>query len=292
MTRRMPVLLLMLALLAACAPGTPTVVPPTETAAPPAAGLDLDQVLGSRYQPYDGTLSPVQLVNGISQQADPPMRFALMEDWVAFGDLDGDGDGDAAALLVENFGGTGQFVFLVAWLYQAGQPLQLRPVLLGDRVQPQGLRIDSGLVVLDLLVQGPSDPLCCPTVPNTWTYLLLERQLVLLRSSSRTPLGQERAIVITRPLMGESAAQSVRLTGNVTIAPFENNLACRVYSGNDLVLELPLMVSAPDMGAPGTFDAQIDLSAVPAGLVRIEVLDISMADGATLASDSVLFFDQ
>jgi hypothetical protein len=42
------------------------------------------------------------------------------------------------------------------------------------------------------------------------------------------------------------------------------------------------------MGAPGTFDSVIDLSAIPAGtVIRIELQDLSMADGHMLAMDSV-----
>jgi len=285
-------LLLSLVFLAAC---TPTNVgsQPTPTAAPPPPGLGLDQVLGLYYQPYETMLDRVQLENGIYRQSDPPMQVSLSEDWIVFGDLNADETGDAAALVIENFGGSGQFYFLVVLLYEKGQPRQLFPVLLGDRVQLQGFRAEGSMLTVDLLVQGPADPLCCPTVPYTWTYLVLDPQVFLLRSSSRTPTGMERAIIITHPLMETEFSQTVRLAGNVTISPFENNLVCRIYRGSTLIQERPLMVASADIGAPGTFDSQIDLSAIPPGeLVRIEVLDISMADGSILASDSILFFSK
>jgi hypothetical protein len=42
------------------------------------------------------------------------------------------------------------------------------------------------------------------------------------------------------------------------------------------------------MGTPGTFDASIDISMVPAGTtIRLKITDLSAADGSILAMDSV-----
>jgi hypothetical protein len=48
------------------------------------------------------------------------------------------------------------------------------------------------------------------------------------------------------------------------------------------------MVTAPDLGAPGTFDAPISLDGIPSGtMVYIEIQDLSAADGSLLALDTV-----
>ena len=49
-----------------------------------------------------------------------------------------------------------------------------------------------------------------------------------------------------------------------------------------------ISVSAADLGAPGTFDAVIPIgSALSGAIIRLEVQDISAADGSLLAMDSV-----
>ncbi len=49
-----------------------------------------------------------------------------------------------------------------------------------------------------------------------------------------------------------------------------------------------LSVSAADLGAPGTFDTIIPIgSALSGAVIRLEVQDISAADGSLLAMDSV-----
>jgi hypothetical protein len=75
----------------------------------------------------------------------------------------------------------------------------------------------------------------------------------------------------------------------VTIAPFENNLSYRVYDeqGNELAAG-PIMVDAPDFGAPGTFTATLDLAAFPPGRLFIEIADLSAADGSVLALATVM----
>jgi len=49
-----------------------------------------------------------------------------------------------------------------------------------------------------------------------------------------------------------------------------------------------ISVAAPDLGAPGTFDTIIPIgTALSGAVIRIEVQDISAADGSLLAMDSV-----
>jgi riboflavin synthase alpha subunit len=116
--------------------------------------------------------------------------------------------------------------------------------------------------------------------------------LTLARQTSRTPTGAERAITITDPRDGDQISGSVQLAGSVTIAPFENNLVYTIIdaSGNELASG-SITVDAETLGGPGTFDQAIDLGAIPAGsIVRILVSDVSVADGSTLAMDSVEVF--
>ena len=144
---------------------------------------------------------------------------------------------------------------------------------------------------MDAVVHSFNDPACCPEFAVTRTFRLIGGSLVLVNATSQTPGGGERVITIDAPLDGADASGALLIRGSVTISPFENNLSYRVYNeqGNELAAG-PIMVSAPDLGAPGTFTATLDLSAFSIGRLWIEVSDLSAADGSVLALASVMVF--
>jgi heat shock protein HslJ len=69
-----------------------------------------------------------------------------------FGDLDGDGMDDAALLLLERTGGTGNFTYVAAQLNQSGAPVDAGSVRMEDAVQVQSMAIVDGQIVLDIFV--------------------------------------------------------------------------------------------------------------------------------------------
>ncbi len=304
-------------LLAACGPLTETQPPPplrptwtpapSETpfapvpdeSTPPSAGptpastpLTAESIRYARYVLGGrGIVETVQLANGIYQGGQGAEYASVwLLDPLAFGDLNGDGAEDAVALVAENYGGTGVFVYLVVFLNQNGQPQFYLNRLVDDRPIVNTLTIQGDDILLDVVLHGFEDPGCCPSLRVVDRYRLETTELVLRQRTSFTPGGLERRITIDSPHEGETVSGSVRLVGSVTLAPFEANLACRIYDSRGAELAvLPFMVSAPDMGAPGTFDHSVDLSTVPSGtVIRIELQDVSMADGSLLAMNSLV----
>ena len=91
---------------------------------------------------------------------------------MVYGDLNGDGLEDAAVLLATQNGGTGVFVELAAMLNRDGRAENVATVPLGDRVVVESGRIHAGVIVLEMRVQGPNDPLCCPSQSETWKFRL------------------------------------------------------------------------------------------------------------------------
>lgn len=315
MTRSLPTICFVAAiLLAGCGPlpetttSPPAPVSPTWTPAPsetpfapvpdestpsaPPGSLTPESVRGARYVlGGHGIFESVQLANGTYQggQGADYVSVSLL-DFLVFADLDGDGTAEAVTLAAENYGGSGVFVYLVVFLDRGGQPQFYASRLVDDRPIVNALTVQGSDILLDVVVHGFEDAGCCPSFRVIDRYRLERAELVLRQRTSFTPGGLERRILIDAPLEGQSVSGLVRLTGSVTIAPFEANLACRIYdqSGEELAA-LPFMVSAPDMGAPGTFDNPVDLSIIPAGtVIRIELQDVSMADGSLMAMNSVV----
>jgi hypothetical protein len=118
---------------------------------------------------------------------------------------------------------------------------------------------------------------------------LVNNQLRLTNYTTTAPDSAQRAIEIVSPSNAADAIGKAQVSGSISIAPFENNLSYFIYDevGSQLASG-PIMVTASDLGAPGTFDETISLTGVPVGTtVYLEVQDISAVDGALLAMDVV-----
>lgn len=289
------------------ASATPSIIQPTFTPAialPPATptprvetpALTAEQLKNGRFDlpGADGSTRSAQFEGGVFQQgsdpAQPGYASIVMTDPIALGDLDGDGAVDAAVILVENYGGTGQFVSAAAFLNRDGMPVYAASHFVDDRALVNAFAIHNGEIYIDAVIHGFEDPGCCPNFPTRRVLRLWEDALVLASFSSQTPTGAERIINIESPANGAEVDTVFTLRGSVSIAPFENNLVYEVYiPGMSEPFTIgPLTVNAPDLGAPGTFELPLNFGAAGyAGPARITLSDISAADGSLLAMDAL-----
>lgn len=143
---------------------------------------------GGEYELRD--LGVVRLTDGLYEH--PYGEGATQKDSVAFvasacGDLNGDGADDAAVVLAASTGGTGSFYTIVAAVDVEGQALQAGADYLGDRVRIEGLEVADGQIVVNMLVAGPQDPMCCPSQKVVRTYALRSGSLVLESETIAAP---------------------------------------------------------------------------------------------------------
>lgn len=262
---------------------------PAPTAAPDVAGLIRD----AQYQlGVPDSLQVVQLQDGKFEQGTAGGAdhiSVLLTDFVTSGDLDNDGVDEVAALISENFGGTGVFVFLAVYKIVNGTATFLTSSAVDDRPQLTALSIETGEIFLDATVHTLDDPMCCPTLRTMRHYRLVDDQLERADYTTFTPDGRPRTITIESPANGTEIFSTVQVKGSVTIAPFENNLTYSIKDGAGVELSRgAVAVTAPDLGAPGTFDEQIAIGNIISGtVITIEIQDISAADSSLLAMDSV-----
>ena len=263
-----------------------TDTPVVTTSAPGA--LTLDMLLNGTYLTpfYNRT---VTLINGIYSEGSGSNIFSVqMLNVYGFGDLNGDGKDDAAIILAENGGGTGTFESVVAVLNQNGTPHQQSTAQLGDRVLVNTVDISSGVVHLDLVVHGPSDPLCCPSMPQKHSYWLINNKLWLMRLDSNIG-GTEHIINIDYPGVWATVTNPFTVNGNVTVLPFENTLAYHIYLTDGTKVNDSSLTVTPSIGITGTFSREFNLSS--AGItdwVIIQFVDVSAADGSTIALGSAI----
>jgi Immunoglobulin-like domain of bacterial spore germination len=275
------------------------VSPPVESETPqsvtsPTAAPDyVNQIRNAEYQlGLPDSLQIVQLTDGKFEQGVPggaDFISVTVTDFVTRGDLNGDDEDEIAALIAENFGGTGTFVFLAIYADVDGKLTFQTSKLIDDRPQLNALSIENNEIFLDATTHASEDPMCCPTLKTTRHFHFIDGQLDMTDYTTFTPDGRPRTITITSPESGTITYSSVQVRGDVAIAPFENNLIYRIYDVGGVELSSgAISVSAPDLGAPGTFDTVIPIRTVLSGaVIRIEVQDISAADGSLIAMDSV-----
>ena len=153
--------------------GTPTAISELPTATlqvtPQAVNstLSLDILRNATYRSPDW--GEFQLSDCIyyrtppTSQESPEAYTTRLLDTVLYGDINQDGLGDAVVFLATQSGGTGTFIEMAVVLNLDGSPVNISTRYLGDRVIVESGTVEGGSITLTLRVQGPNDPLCCPS---------------------------------------------------------------------------------------------------------------------------------
>jgi hypothetical protein len=260
---------------------------------PDIPGISPAQVRNSEYQlGFLDQIRVVPLKDGQYDEGNPggtDFASVSMTDFIARGDLDRDGENEAVAIVAENYGGSGTFVFLAVYQYLNDKAVFLTSIFLDDRPLINVLAVEDGEIFVNAVIHNPDDPMCCPTLETTRHYLLNGVNLILTDFTTRTPAGQLRQITIEAPVDTAQVSGIIRLLGNITISPFENNLVYRVYDLGGVELSAgPITVESASPGAPGKFEKAIDLGNILTDTtVRVLVEDRSAVDNSLLAMDSI-----
>jgi len=267
----------------------------TPTSTPAYTPLTLTDLQNAEYTLTDvvnGNPLTIRLSSGTYQRGNDPAQPDFMQvsvgDVVAFGDLNSDGIPDAAITLAVNFGGTGVFVFLAAVLNENGRPRHVASYFIDDRPIIEQLSIDQQKIHVGAVIHGPNDPGCCPAEPMALDLRLAPGGLTLIGVTSQTPEGQERRIRIESPSEGARVRGTLSVSGQVSIAPFENTLRYRLTTDQGTTLRNGnITVNATQPGAPASFAFTLDLGGLPPGSFYLELADISPADGRIQALTTV-----
>lgn len=150
------------------------------------AELTLDQV---RNASIAGVYErPVALRDG--RYAGPPFvaggasrpTLTVVGDLSAVGDLDAAAGDEAAVLLAENSGGSGEMIYLSVIALRGGAPVSLGTVAVGDRTKIISFGVSGTEILLRVVEAGPGEPACCPTQVARKAYGMDGGALTLKRS--------------------------------------------------------------------------------------------------------------
>jgi hypothetical protein len=148
----------------------------------PKGPLTTDALMNGVYQSKWALEGKVKLTNGICTESFIPSSstqiVVKMAEPVAIGDLNGDRVDDAAVILISHTGTTGTYYDLAAVVNVEGTPYHIATEPLGESIRLKSLTMAEGVIKVEMVTHGPRDPLCCPTLPVTWSYRLQGNQLV------------------------------------------------------------------------------------------------------------------
>lgn len=142
--------------------------------------FSLKDILNAKYQ-------RATLVDGVYKNGDPWRNPDFYYIWVnknkdddyfvAFDHLDEDDKRDAVVATYTNFGGSGSFLSINAFINNKGKPFLIDEVKLGQK-SLMSLKIVNGIIRVILLKHGPNDPMCCPSILEEKEYKLIGKKIV------------------------------------------------------------------------------------------------------------------
>ncbi|MCB0161969.1 MAG: hypothetical protein KDD83_27710, partial [Caldilineaceae bacterium] len=133
--------------------------------------------------------APVQMTDGMYEgepyvEGGAARPLAQVTDITATGSIDG--VPSVVVIVYSSTGGSGGFNNLALVQDVDGTPTNVGTVFLGDRGQINALSIQENQIVVDMVTQGPNDPMCCPTQQVLNTYAMVDGELA---QTSSTVLG-------------------------------------------------------------------------------------------------------
>lgn len=144
--------------------------------------LTNDHLLNCQYYIYNCS-KKIKLTNGVFENNLPVATGEFLSancDNIALGDLNNDGINDAALILYSNAGGSAIFTELAVIINDNGYLKHIASIDLGDGVKINSLSIKANKMILDMLIHGPKDSPCCPTLRKFLSYQLVNNKEIRL----------------------------------------------------------------------------------------------------------------
>jgi hypothetical protein len=195
-----------------------------------------------------------------------PMAHLYSDDtgqpMTALGDLNGDGVDELAAVLAVELGGSGTFMHLLVLTVEDGPTLtQLATAELGDRTKIEQLAMGDGKIVVEALVVGENDPMCCPRTAQTFQFAWADDTLQPVTDESSMGPGEQMSY---EDLIANATTQE----GLFTIHQMKDQWFLEIppyLLGRDFYWYSELSQVSPDLGSMG-----IGLGAIGEKMVTFE----------------------
>ena len=103
----------------------------------------------------------------------------VLLDKFAYGDLNSDGKVDTAILLARYGGGSGTFIYVAVFVSGPVTYRGSQAIFIGDRIAPQSISINGGIVTVEYLDRGPDEAFAAePTIPTSKQFIYKNGEFV------------------------------------------------------------------------------------------------------------------
>ena len=220
-------LLVMAAVLASC-----DGVADDDRAPPDAVSLEAATIQTENTETGRATLEDGEFREPVAPGSASEVVIRLSQ-W-ALGDLDADGAADAAAITIEDPGGSGNFRYLHAILKEEGELHDADTAFLGDRIRVEGVSIHEGIITVALLDRPPDASFSeQPSILVIRRFRLVGEALEEIEGISSADafacddsLPDAALVVVLSPAGGEEVANGFAVSG--CSRTFESNVQWRL----------------------------------------------------------------
>jgi hypothetical protein len=204
----------------------------------------------------------------------------------AVGDLDGEEPDDAAAITIEQTGGSGTFYLIHALLSEDGELRDAGPVFLGDRIRIVSVAIEGREVVVELLDRPPDAPFAQePTVEVTRRFALEGGALAEVGAADGTggaafacdaSLPDAPLVIVRSPRSGDAVASGFEVEG--CSRTFESNVNWRLRDRTGATIAEGFTMGG-GVDAPGPFAFTVEYGAAERQVGHLEVFEEDVSGG-------------
>ena len=203
----------------------------------------------------------------------------------SLGDIDGQGALDAAAVTVEDPGGSGTFYYLHALTGDEGAVRDGGVAFLGDRIRIEGVSIHDGVITVALLDRPPDAPFVePPSVPVIRQFRLQGGDLAELSGGGGddegpvcdSSLPDAALVIVVEPASGQTVSSGFRVSG--CSRTHESNVNWQLLDRSGAVLAEGF-TSGGGFDGPGEFSFTVEYQSAERQLANLEVFELDESEG-------------
>ncbi|MYE46681.1 MAG: hypothetical protein F4X25_08020 [Chloroflexi bacterium] len=202
----------------------------------------------------------------------------------SLGDIDGQGALDAAAITVEDPGGSGTFHYLHALISEDDDLRDAGVAFLGDRIRIEGVSAHAGVITVAMLDRRADEPYAAPpSVPVIRQFRLQDGELTEVGGSDGdgafacdSTLPEAALVIVRSPESGDTVASGFEVSG--CSRTHESNVVWQLLDRSGAVIAEGF-TSGGGFDGPGEFSFSVEYESTEAQFAHLEVFELDESEG-------------